>query len=220
MITKVGRKDLLPKLKNHLALTYMTLISVIKSVILANAAYSIFVMINNDLLHVTTAILWLVSFLSMILIYQAFTIGVIIIAWIPTVKDALLPFAVGITEFLMFSVLTSPNTLVHWHLMFALFSGASCLTVWNVICETKLSNYDKSLHMLVKEYVSFQKIDCLMAFLTTVFWFIIWVILQNFPILQQHQWASGIAAITIMFIVIYRSEQDRKLIARYILEKN
>jgi len=102
MIIKVWRKDLIPRLRDHLALSYMTLISVMKSVILANAAYSIFLIISNGNLNMTTATFWLASFLSMILIYKAFTIGVIIIARIPTVKDTLLPFTVGITEFLMF----------------------------------------------------------------------------------------------------------------------
>lgn len=196
----------------------MTLISVLKSVILANAAYSFFVMINKDHLNPTTATLWLASFLSMILIYQAFTIGVIIIAWVPTVKDVILPFTIGITEFLMFSVLTDPKTVVHWHFMFALFSGAAFLTVWNVIRETKLANYEKSLHNLVKEYIAFQKTDRTMALLSAILWLIAWITMQNVSIWQQYQWISGAAATVIIIVVIYRSEQDRKLIARGILE--
>jgi len=218
MVIKVRRKDLLPRLTNHLALSYMTLISVMKSVILANAAYSIFLIISNGNLNMTTATFWLASFLSMILIYQTFTTGVIIIAWIPTVKDTLLPFAVGVTEFLMFSVLTDPNMLVHWHLVFSLFSIAAFFTVWNVIRETNLASYDKSLYSLVNEYLSFQKTDCIMAFLSAIVWLIIWIVLQNFSGLQQYQWVSGAAAVAIMLIVIYRSEKDRQLIARGILE--
>lgn len=218
MVIKVRGKDLFPRLTNHLALTYMTLISVMKSVVLANAAYSVFLMINNGNLNMTTATFWLASFLSMILIYQAFTIGVIIIAWIPTVRDILLPFAVGITEFLMFSVLTDPNTLVHWHLMFSLFSVAAFFAIWNVIRETKLSNYERSLHALVNKYITSQKTDRIMAFLTAIVWLVIWIVMQSFPSLQQYQWISGVAAVAIMLVAIYFDEHDRHLIAQGIME--
>lgn len=135
-------------------------------------------------------------------------------------KDVILPFAVGITEFLMFSTLTSSRTILHWHVMFSLFSAAAFFTIWNVIRETKLSNYDEELHTLVKEYIRFQKTDCFMASLSTVVWFIIWIVVQNFPSLQQYQWISGIAAAAIMLIVIFFSDRDRKFITRYVLKKN
>jgi len=57
-----------------------------------------------------------------------------------------------------------------------------------------------------------------MAFLRTIVWLVIWIVLQNFSSLQQYQWVSGAAAVAVMLIATYLSEKDRQVIARGILE--
>ena len=115
------------KLKDQFSSVYLTLLSVIQGVALADLA--LVVGTNSQQFTLTQWVLVLVAFGSVITTWHQYTMHIISLDWIPDVRDALIPFVLGALE-LFFNHLI-PLSLGGWLFIGALFSGWGALATWH-----------------------------------------------------------------------------------------
>ena len=114
------------KLKALSAPTYMTALSVIQGVALADLAS--IVVAHSQQFTVEQWLLGVLSFVMLIGIWDAYTTLSILWNWIPDLRDAVIPFVFGALElFLNHAIILS---LSAWLLAFALLTGAAAFANW------------------------------------------------------------------------------------------
>jgi hypothetical protein len=91
--------------------------------------------------HALLWMLWLASVLAVAVVYSGMTVNVYALpSTIPTASDMFLPFAIGLTEFMLFAVLTTPLTaelslrsiVVVWFSYFCLFGCFASVIIQRV----------------------------------------------------------------------------------------
>src|SRR5579863_5741635 len=115
------------KLKDQFSSVYLTLLSVIQGVALADLAAV--VATNSQQFTLTQWLLVLVAFGSVITTWSQYTMHIISLNWIPDVRDALIPFVLGALE-LFFNHLI-PLSLGGWLFVGTLFSSWGAFATWH-----------------------------------------------------------------------------------------
>ena len=105
MDNKLDLQELLSRSRNHSKDNYLFIYSVMKGATVANAAYTIAIFVTIGLPSLLRVPFWLVSFAGLILTYNATIVGTLIMGFIPSWRDIVLPFTLAIFEFLLFSIL-------------------------------------------------------------------------------------------------------------------
>jgi len=114
------------KLKGAFAPTYLTLLSIVQAVALADLAG--IVAAEHQQFTVVQWLLVLLTFCMLISIWNVYTIQVAIWDWIPDVRDAAMPFVVGALElYLNHAIMLS---LSYWLLGFAGIATMGALGTW------------------------------------------------------------------------------------------
>lgn len=114
------------KLKGSSASTYLTALSVIQGVALADLAS--IALAHPQQFTVEQWLLGVFSFVMLINIWDAYTTLSTLWTWIPDLRDAVIPFVFGALElFLNHAILLS---LSAWLLAFALLTGMAALANW------------------------------------------------------------------------------------------
>jgi len=202
-ILKVTRAELLGRLKGHGVLSYVTIYNFMKGIALANAAYTFALLVGFGQSHGPfewlTLTLWLASFAAVILTYYATMVGMIVILWVPTLFDIVLPFVLVIAEFSLFSVLQSPATVVYWPLVFSVFNAIVSGIVWNVHFRLRHLQIEDDVRTLVDDYRRGMKRDATLSGLNVpvmlVLFYFSWI------------WISGLVALVVLCLAI--REQSR-----------
>src|SRR6266702_3896641 len=116
------------KLKDSLSPVYLTLLSVIQGVALADLA--LIVGAGYQQFTVVRWLLVLVNFGMVISIWHTFTIHITLWSWIPDLRDAIVPFMIGAIE-LIFNH-TISLSLSAWLFMIAIIASTATLAIWYV----------------------------------------------------------------------------------------
>src|SRR5437588_8025989 len=116
------------KLKDSFSLVYLTLLSVIQGVALADLA--LIVGAGYQQFTVVRWLLVLVSFWMAINVWHTFTIHITLWSWIPDLRDAIVPFMIGAIE-LVFNH-TISLSLSSWLFSGAIIAAMAVLAIWYV----------------------------------------------------------------------------------------
>jgi hypothetical protein len=116
------------KLKDWLSPVYLTLLSVIQGVALADLA--LVVEANYQQFTGVRWLLVLVSFWLAINVWHSFTIHITLWGWIPDLRDAIVPFMIGALE-LVFNH-TISLSLSAWLIIVAIIASMATLAIWYV----------------------------------------------------------------------------------------
>ncbi len=134
-----NRMQAIPELQEHhlllkrrltdtFSLVYLTLLSVIQGVALADLA--LIVEANYQQFSVVRWLLVLVNFGIVISIWHTFTIHITLWSWIPDLRDAIVPFMIGALE-LVFNHTISLSLSI-WLFILAIIASMATLAIWYV----------------------------------------------------------------------------------------
>jgi hypothetical protein len=121
------------KLKESFGPIYLTVLSVIQGVALADLASVVQASYQEF-----TFVHWLltaINFVMFIIIWNAYTIQSAIWTWIPDLRDAIIPFVFGALELFLNHAITL--TLTAWFTALTLLSGVGMLANWHSIRRSK-----------------------------------------------------------------------------------
>jgi hypothetical protein len=167
-VTQISKANLSSRLQDYPRGNYSTVFSVMKGVTLANAALVISPIVGTR--SVTSILLWLASFLAVVLTNQAVMFGTVIIAWNRLkLREIVFSFILGILEFWLFG-LSVAKTLGPWLLCFAAFSMIGGALAMNAASEARPAQYAADVQSSVKKYADAQKVVVAIAGLSSVFW--------------------------------------------------
>jgi hypothetical protein len=137
------------KLKDSLSPVYLTLLSVIQGVALADLA--LIVSAGYQQFTVVRWLLVLVSFGMVISIWHTFTMHITLWGWIPDLRDAVIPFVIGALE-LVFNHTISVS-LSAWLFTLAIIASMAVLAIWYVGQRAKEEGeHTKMLSLLRREH--------------------------------------------------------------------
>ena len=134
------------KLKDSLSPIYLTLLSVIQGVVLADL--SLVVGAGYQQFTVVRWLLVLVNFGMVISVWHTFTIHITLWSWIPDLRDAIVPFMIGAIE-LIFNH-TISLSLSAWLFMIAIIASTATLAIWYVCQRAKEESENTKLLSLLR----------------------------------------------------------------------
>ena len=134
------------RLKDSFSLVYLTLLSVIQGVALADLA--LIVGAGYQQFTVVRWLLVLVNFGMVISIWHTFTIHITLWSWIPDLRDAIVPFMIGALE-LVFNH-TISLSLSAWLFIVAIIASMATLAIWYVGQRAKEENENTKLLGLLR----------------------------------------------------------------------
>jgi hypothetical protein len=134
------------RLKDSFSLVYLTLLSVIQGVALADLA--LIVGAGYQQFTVMRWLLVLVNFGLVISIWHTFTIHITLWSWIPDLRDAIVPFMIGALE-LVFNH-TISLSLSAWLFTLAIIASMATLSIWYVSQRAKEESENTKLLGLLR----------------------------------------------------------------------
>ena len=134
------------KLKDSFSLVYLTLLSVIQGVALADLA--LVVGAGYQQFTVVRWLLVLVNFGMVITVWHQFTMHITLWSWIPDLRDAIIVFIIGAVE-LVFNH-TISLSLSAWLFIVAIFAIMAILAIWYVGQRAKEESENTKLLSLLK----------------------------------------------------------------------
>jgi len=134
------------RLKDSFSLVYLTLLSVIQGVALADLA--LIVGAGYQQFTVVRWLLVLVNFGMVISVWHTFTIHITLWSWIPDLRDAIVPFMIGAIE-LIFNHTISLSLSV-WLFIVAIIASTATLAIWYVGQRAKEESENTKLLSLLK----------------------------------------------------------------------
>ena len=225
MHRQLDGSDLTARLKAHARDNYLFIYSVMKGATLANAGYTLAIFFGGGTAFLPHVPFWIASFLAMILTYNATVVGGLILGFVPTWRDSVLPFTLAVVEFLLFSLLQHQDRTLsgNWYIIFALFDLNCFLITWNILGKIRVEDYDTSLDRLICIYKKRIKRDRLASGINAVSWLAVWLLIHflapKYPrFWDAYQWLLGIAAIGVMVLAIGDQEKTRKQIFEFLAE--
>ena len=184
------------KLKGSFTLVYMTALSVIQGVALADLASVVAAHFQQfTLVH---WLLVLVNFGILIEVWSLYTMNSILWDWIPDVRDAALPFVVGALELLLNH--TIPLSLIAW-LFLTAFSGCmAALAIWHLDWRARQEEENILLLNLVRGRIHFLEFYHLGAAFI-IFLLAVISLLQNLQANEGLQTGRGVLPIIFVLLV-------------------
>jgi len=116
------------RLKDSFSLVYLTLLSVIQGLALADLA--LIVGAGYQQLTVVRWLLVLVNFGVVITIWHTFTMHITLWRWIPDLRDAVIPFMIGAVELVLNHTISL--SLSAWLFIMAIIASMAMLAIWYV----------------------------------------------------------------------------------------
>jgi hypothetical protein len=154
-------QDIRDRLRQHVYLHYLSYAFFIKGAILVIAGISIFlIFIRTDLPNqIEREALWFASFSFSLVTLATWSRGAPFANWHANILDFVLPIAMGISESLLYFVLTPTKELPHdlwntWYAIFFVHSALAAVLVWNRRHQARLKEYEQrsDLIKVVKRY--------------------------------------------------------------------
>jgi hypothetical protein len=216
MAWQLDRGDLQERLKEHASLNYVTIYSVMKGITLATGAFTLAVLFGEENLSLSRLCLLIVSFATMVLTYDATHVATLVMNWVPDWRDIVYPFAVAVTEFLLFFILQNENVTLFWHPVFGVFALSCSLLLSNVLSKIEESQYAPDLVGLVDDYRQSLRRDRRMSCLHGIAWIGLSLLIYFIPLLQTYHGVLALPAIVVIIVAIRGQERDRKWISRLI----
>ncbi len=136
------------KLKGVFAPTYLTILSIIQAVALADLAG--IVAAAHQQFTVVNWLLVLLTFWVLIIIWNVYTIQAAIWEWIPDVRDAAMPFVVGALELFLNHTITL--SMSSWLLGLAGIATIGALGTWYMHWRAKAESENAQLLSLVRSH--------------------------------------------------------------------
>lgn len=176
---KIDRAELRERYKTYLVGHYLSLHITVVSVVLAAGGLAAASLISrpagqdNDLLILW--VLWIGSFAATAVAYGGPMVGAFALpAAIPSVVDLVLPLLVGLSEFLLFTILINQvnpagtdRTLNSWLLTMAVFCFVAALSVLRArhhyATGVDESVYSVEVATMIRRYISYLKYDACLA---------------------------------------------------------
>jgi hypothetical protein len=137
------------KLKNSLSPIYLTLLSVIQGMALADLA--LIVSTGYQQFTVVRWLLVLVNFGVVITIWHTFTMHITLWRWIPDLRDTIIPFMIGAVE-LVFNH-TISLSLSAWLFIMAIIASMAMLAIWYVGQRAKEEDENTTMLSLLRKYL-------------------------------------------------------------------
>ena len=118
--------------------SYLTLLSIVQGVAIG------FLGASMPSRHATVEwLLFLATFAFLILVWAEYNMGVACLSWIPTFRDVLIPFALGVTEIFMSRLLGQPRYWFFWAAVFCLIGYLAFLNM-----HTRAKRYPENSEVL------------------------------------------------------------------------
>lgn len=165
---------------------------------------------------------WCASMFALLVTSSTTARGVIITGDQYNLFDTILPIALGLSEFLLFTVLQPhiPGLWLCWYLAFGLFALCAAAITLNRLSMARKEEFDPSLEKLPEMYMSWLKKDWEEAARVGVIFVVSGVI--AIWILPRYNWMVpwhtivGFMTTLFMFRVIQQTEKQRSDVAKYI----
>ena len=160
---RLDRITLCERIRDHTKEAYLLIYNVMKGIALANAAYTLACMLTKRP-YWPAYILWGASMSALLVSHLTTMTGILLSTSRRNPFDTVLPFALSITEFLLFSTL-QPEVRNHivivtwrsWYLAYGAWSLTACLLILNRVLQTKVSDVDPADRPLSELMCSFKK---------------------------------------------------------------
>ena len=137
------------RLKGSFSLVYLTLLSVIQGVALADLA--LIVSTGYQQFTVVRWLLVLVNFGVVITIWHTFTMHITLWGWIPDLRDTIIPFMIGAVELVLNHTISL--SLSEWLFIMAIIASMAMLAIWYVGQRAKEEDENTTMLSLLRKHL-------------------------------------------------------------------
>jgi hypothetical protein len=211
--------------RDHTKEAYLLTYNVMKGVALANAAYTLSHMITDGV-HWSAYILWCASLSALLVSHSTTMTGILLSTSRRNPLDSILPFALSVAEFLLFSTLFTPGPKFGdvspvwrvWYTTYGAWSLTACFLILNRVLQTKISDVDPQDRPLLELMSSFRKTlwanFCAAGVLGGV-WLVVGVLLKRLPLIapKVHGFLGGFVLLTMAGVLMKNEFDHRSILA-------
>ena len=152
MKDKDVKNELRTQIIDFLPSYYMTLISIIQATSLGYLLVSFTSQYNKETLVSLQTITSIITFFLIIVVWNEYMMGSATIRWIPSLWDSIIPFFLGICQFLLVFSAGKANSVWLWYLSFCLLSIISFYAFLNMYQGAiKLRKYNNINEVVLKK---------------------------------------------------------------------
>jgi hypothetical protein len=206
---------------------YLTIVSVAKGFVATTAAFVLLQIITSDL-QLPTRLdrfsLWTAAMIGMVMTYQANSLGTVMMFWMPTYRDVLPTFLIGITEFLLFAILIpddgssgSIDQTAYWFGVFAFYAligGSIAAYAGNQV--RRITYEGEQLNKFMQEYGQRQRKHGAGAIFLSILWGTVTVWLSRLDEGRIVTAALSGCAIINMCFSLHLQESDLRWAGRFL----
>jgi len=190
-------KSIIEQIKESFSSVYLTLISIIQASVLG---YFIFILgAQWKSLSSINLIISITTFLMLVTIWNEYMMGSTTFRWIPRLRDSFLPFAIGISEFLVVHHIISDVSL--WCFSLALFCFVGYLAYLNMFHSARLYSENTSIF---ERLGRLPKVTEIWAFCLVLIFSFLGVISHKFASSLIVQYTTAIFSVIIFGAFLYR----------------
>lgn len=163
----IARSDVQQRWHDLARTNYLTVVSVAKGLVATTAAYVFLQLLSSDLSlahKITHFCLWTAAMIGMVMTYQANSLGSVLMFWMPTWRDVLPSFMIGIVEFCLFTILIQtpsashpPDKVLFWFGTFAFYALIGGSIASYAATQIPTVSYEPRLTKLMHEYAIRQR---------------------------------------------------------------
>jgi hypothetical protein len=216
--------DLRARIRDHARDSQMLLSGVMKSITIANAAYTLMLLASSSISPALWLPFWLAGFAMITVSFTAALISTLLAAFDPDWRDTFIVFSQTIWEFMTFSVLTPTGTtmpmLENWYLVVALHSAGGVFVVMLLRRRFAATSYSRTLQPLVESYREGLGRSAPRAIGVSVFGLVAWFaarpLIARFPTFMQWQVIVPLLVLVAIIRSIGAMERERASILSFI----
>jgi hypothetical protein len=217
---ELGITDLAIRIRDYGRENQAFLNSMLMSVVVANAAYTLALLIASGITPRLWAPFWVAGFLMVIVTFAGIFASNLLVAYVPDWRDTLIPLSQTVVGFLMFSVLTPVGSnlpmLTDWYLVVAAISLLAVAGMSNGISKISQTAYDPPLKDLAKRFAESVSFKRVFPSVNCVVWVVIWAfvrfLMPYHPALAAYQALLPFVLMMVAVGALVGFESDRKMI--------
>ncbi|MGH7947687.1 MAG: hypothetical protein ACREQF_00465 [Candidatus Binataceae bacterium] len=209
--------------------TYAFHSAVMKSVTVANAAYTMSLLLASGAPPWLWLPFWIASSLILLVNLMGTLMGTRLISFDPDWRDSAYPLAQTITEFLLYSTLVpvgaSLPMLHYWYAVIACHALLTVLIFSSILAKTESAEVGPFMRSVLEHYRSVLRFRCkvvggIAAFWLVAFALVDWYALPRHPGFENWQAVLGIGAVAMGFAAVRQENRSRKRLLQFVRERS
>jgi len=148
---------------------YMTLISIIQATALGYLLLNFSNQLKEEVPDLSLFVIYVITFFVIIIVWYEYMMGSAALRWVPSIWDSLIPFSLGIGQFLLICYIACKENIYYWYFSFSGVCFISFFAYLNMYRgATQLKKKNQNNRMVLKALKKFPVLNYIFTGVYTI----------------------------------------------------